>query len=353
VLHLPVNHASQMRLLVEGLRKCGVDARGVVDSSSSMHDSEGLRVVASRSSNNRLLQEMRRMPFYAQVAREIARADIVHWHSRHGIPRQADMALADRLGKVCIVEFHGTEARTVDGANPYLKAIHEDPDNPYRVRADAEQHQYRMGRYAPTAIVPVDLLPQIRDDAFERVLVRPGVVDTSTISSTPPAADLASVRFFHAASSTVKATDAVLQSLSDLQGRYRFTVDIAQQVPRTDVLRRMQAADVYLDQFALGTYGIAAIEAMAMGKPVVGYVTPEIREMLPGSVPLVSSTQEHLSETLSELLTAPQRLRHLGEASREYAQNHHDARTVAEALADVYRALTDGREPDRWTLWNT
>jgi glycosyltransferase involved in cell wall biosynthesis len=161
------------------------------------------------------------------------------------------------------------------------------------------------------------------------------------------------VRFFHAASSTVKATDAVLQSLSDLQGRYRFTVDIAQQVPRTDVLRRMQAADVYLDQFALGTYGIAAIEAMAMGKPVVGYVTPEIREMLPGSVPLVSSTQEHLSETLSELLTAPQRLRHLGEASREYAQNHHDARTVAEALADVYRALTDGREPDRWTLWNT
>lgn len=74
---------------------------------------------------------------------------------------------------------------------------------------------------------------------------------------------------------------------------------------RDDAMQLMAGADMFLDQFVLGDFGVAALEAMALGKPVVCYIKPSLAAEYPADLPIVKATRETLTETLRQLLTNP------------------------------------------------
>ena len=65
-------------------------------------------------------------------------------------------------------------------------------------------------------------------------------------------------------------------------------------------------ADIVLDQFRLGAYGVAAVEAMASGRVVVGHVLPETRKRVQDLVgielPIVEADPESLRQVLLGLI---------------------------------------------------
>jgi glycosyltransferase involved in cell wall biosynthesis len=95
-------------------------------------------------------------------------------------------------------------------------------------------------------------------------------------------------------------------------------------------------ADVVLDQFRLGSYGVAACEAMAAGKIVVGHVIPEVRQIVREnagvSLPVIEATPESLSDVLSEMAHSPQELSSVQATSREFVQRVHGGQRSAEIL---------------------
>ena len=86
-----------------------------------------------------------------------------------------------------------------------------------------------------------------------------------------------------------------------------------------------------------------AIEAMALGKPVVAFLheeaTRRTEEAFGLKVPIVHATKETLADVLRELVASPEELRRIGAASRAYVERVHDLSVVGERLLDLYAGL--------------
>jgi glycosyltransferase involved in cell wall biosynthesis len=100
---------------------------------------------------------------------------------------------------------------------------------------------------------------------------------------------------------------------------------------------------VIVDQLNAGWYGVFAIEAMALGKPVVTFLHEEAvrrtEEAFGMPVPIVSATKETLVESLRPLAESPEERRRVGAASRAYAEHVHDLERMTDRLLDLYRGL--------------
>ncbi|HET7127916.1 MAG TPA: hypothetical protein VFJ93_02430, partial [Gaiellaceae bacterium] len=94
---------------------------------------------------------------------------------------------------------------------------------------------------------------------------------------------------------------SVFHSLgSDIRGKRREELD------HREAFERYRAADIVVDQLNAGWYGVFAIEAMALGKPVVTFLHDEAvrrtEQAFGVEVPLVSATAETLVERLRPLV---------------------------------------------------
>lgn len=109
-------------------------------------------------------------------------------------------------------------------------------------------------------------------------------------------------------------------------------------VPQTEMPALVASADVVLDQFALGSYGVAAVEAMAAGRVVVGHIRPEIRAHVLATtgleLPIVQSRAADIEQALLELLEDPDRWAATAEASATFAREVHDGWLSAQVLHD-------------------
>ena len=96
-------------------------------------------------------------------------------------------------------------------------------------------------------------------------------------------------------------------------------------------------ADIVLDQFRIGSYGVAACEAMAAGRVVIGHVTPAVRRRVQDftglDLPVVEATPKTLEEVVCELLENRTGAASMGSAGVRFVADVHDGRRSAQALA--------------------
>ncbi len=103
--------------------------------------------------------------------------------------------------------------------------------------------------------------------------------------------------------------------------------------PAAAVRRAMREADLFIDQLSIGDYSYAAIQAMALGKPVISYVSERTLARLPEDVPMHNATLDQLEDALSKMLTQRPEWQNLGRAARSYVNTWRDGRESALILA--------------------
>lgn len=95
-------------------------------------------------------------------------------------------------------------------------------------------------------------------------------------------------------------------------------------------------ADIVIDQIRLGDYGVAACEAMAAGRVVVGHVSSHARsrvlEATGLDLPVVEATAETLDRVIRDILTDRERHRSLAESGPRFVRAVHDGRRSATVL---------------------
>lgn len=129
------------------------------------------------------------------------------------------------------------------------------------------------------------------------------------------------------------AADEVLQSLAD-----RGLVDYrrAQDVKPADMQLLIRDADIVLDQFALGSYGALACQAMAAGRVVVGHVLEDVRRIASGAagmpLPLVEADPSTLGGVIEGLLADREAARTAAVAGQGFVARLHDGRNAADLL---------------------
>ncbi len=105
--------------------------------------------------------------------------------------------------------------------------------------------------------------------------------------------------------------------------------------------RILSAADIFVLPSYSENFGIAVLEAMAAGLPVV--VTPEVglspQVESAGAGVVLDGAPEILGPGIRELLNQPDRLKELGERGRELAARRFAWGGIARSMAEIYRQV--------------
>lgn len=351
VLHLPFNTASQASIAVRALRDLGVDARGLTVNASPIQGDEAMKVLpVVRLRKHPVAGTVAMLSKWATLAAAIAWADVVHWHSGgRALQGGVDLTYTALLRKPRLVEFWGSEIRNPDIAtadNPYLRDLLARQDNTYGISAAKSQAcQSLFARYGFAALIPgAELLGYIQPGLFPALFTtEAGLILTDFEPAYVDPGRRRPVIVHSPSNPTIKGTEAVLASVQQLRAHYDFDFQLIHKVPHDRALAMVRDCDIFLDQFVIGSFGMAAVEAMAFGKPTVCYLRPTVLSQLPADLPLVNATQHNLAEVLAGLLADGHRRAELGCAGRAYVEAHHDAHRLAPGWLEVYAQLLGRR----------
>jgi hypothetical protein len=137
----------------------------------------------------------------------------------------------------------------------------------------------------------------------------------------------------------IKGTQHVIDAVDALRDEgVAIRLDLVEGVTRDVALERLAAADLLVDQLRLGWYGTVAVEAMALGRPVLSYIREDEPEDNPfgADLPIVRTTSATLVDDLRALSADRGRLREVGVAGRAFVEEHHDPVAIArQAIAGL------------------
>ncbi|MCM3761865.1 glycosyltransferase [Alkalihalobacillus oceani] len=142
----------------------------------------------------------------------------------------------------------------------------------------------------------------------------------------------------------VKGTPHILQALEQLNHSYSFDFQLIHNMPHHEAKEWYKKADLLIDQLHIGSYGLFAVEAMALGKPVICYISDYMADHYPKDLPIVSANPGTLLEALKDLLNNQDRLAELGKMGRFYVEKEHDMNKNTAHLVNLYRRLTANRK---------
>ncbi len=112
-------------------------------------------------------------------------------------------------------------------------------------------------------------------------------------------------------------------------------------VSNAEVLRQFSDADVIVDQLYIGFHGYTALEAMAVGRPVVCYIREA--EMLADAdaCPILNANPDTIYDVLLACLRGEVDLTALGTQGRRYVERYYDLPAIAARLGNLYLDTAD------------
>jgi glycosyltransferase involved in cell wall biosynthesis len=345
VLHLPYNIASQISITVQGLRGIGVEARGLVLNNVDIQDGGGIEnhVISRPFWKNPYRTGRQACGWLSAFHAAVSWADVVHWHyTLSPIPFNRDLAYIARLNKPRLVEFWGTEIRDPERActdNPYLKNLVAE-GNAYVISSRSSKRvQKAFSRAGFACLIPgPELFDYLVPGFFPDAVRTEAAVDVKGIDPVFPDPGNKKPVVAHMPSRPkVKGTEFVMEAVESLSHELDFEFRLIQNVPHREALDMVRSCDIMLDQFIIGSYGTAALEAMALGKPVFCYIKPSLLPRMPAECPMVNANPDDLRDRLKGMIQNGPLRHETGRKSRLYAEKHHDAGVVARQLAGIYR----------------
>jgi hypothetical protein len=163
-----------------------------------------------------------------------------------------------------------------------------------------------------------------------------------------PAGAGSALRVLHAPNHrAIKGTQYFVDAVRELrEAGADIELIILERMSNDEVRRVMATVDIVADQLIVGWYAMFALEAMAMGKPVLCYIRADLEELYitkgllaPGELPVIKCTPLTVKQKLKELNEDPNMLREIGKRSRTYAVKHHSIEAVGKVFDGINRAL--------------
>ena len=354
MLHVPAVVGGHAVGLARAERELGLDSRVVAFEPPAFGYEPDEVLFAGAGSIGR---EWRRWGFLRRALRE---ADVVHfnfgstilpryWPSAHGkgarmlyglyarIVEGRDLGALRRAGKRIVVTYQGDDARTA----PTLRARVREAwvDDYYDARDDARK-RLMVARFARHAQVIFALNPDLLDELPPRAELLPYAhVDPRRITAEPLRANNPALVVHLPTDRRVKGTEHLVRAVEQLRAEGEpVELRLVEHVDHAAALAAIAGADIVVDQLLTGWYGGVAVEAMALGRPVVAHLHEPDLERLPSEqsaeLPVVDATPETIADVLRRLLHADRSK--LAASSRAYAERWHDPLRIAERTRAAY-----------------
>lgn len=238
------------------------------------------------------------------------RYDVIHFHYHSALPhalRYVDLPLWRMLGRKVIIQFEGSDLRG---------------------------HHHILPRVFSNAIIVTtpDLLKWERKASYI-----PGAIDLKELPYVGLKSHVGPIRIVHAPTNrAIKGTNYIINAVQELQSQgYAIELDLVENVSYQEAIERYKKADIVIDQVLIGWYGLVAIEAMALGKPVMVHIREDLRHYITGA-PMLFTSPKTLANDLIVLIQDAGLRQKLSQRGRDYVERVHDAAQIAKGLVEIY-----------------
>jgi hypothetical protein len=310
--------ANQMRITAKELNRNGVECRFIDGASTYLNYTDGEA-------------DQYRIPNGNKV--NLDEYDIVDAYFGSFLPVAGTAALPPGL-KV-IHHFCGSDVRQQEIA---LK------QNPYAVSKQGlppDKHIEEIGRLAALSDACTIKDHELYDHVapyFKRIWEIPRMIDLDHFQ--PMFLKNERPLIVHAPTHTaVKGTGHVVRAIYELMNEgYQFDFRLVSGMAHSAAMEFYRRADIVIDQLHVGTYGQLAVEAMALGKVVISYISDYMGPYLP-NLPVINANPDTFKAVLKSTLDKRDTWRSIGQSGVKYVSDVHDSRKVVKQLIPVYEAL--------------
>lgn len=277
----------------------------------------------------------------------LTRYDIYHFYYDRGLlnPRifWIELPLLKLFCKRIVVCAYGGDVRTeietrnLGKYNFYMDFTHKEILETYGSDAHIKRRVNRVIRYANASISAYDMIeytPGSRNNIFY------WAIDTDKwkpvyVTNNPK------VVIVHGPNHPkYKGTRFILDVIDRLKReKYPIEFILVQGMLNDEARKIYEKADIIIDQLIGGAHGFFAIEAMALGKPVICYLKK--KEYLPdwADCPIFNTNPDNLYENLTLLIKNKELRMELGKKGRVYVENVYSLEKVGGRFDKVYKEI--------------
>ncbi len=236
---------------------------------------------------------------------------------------------------------HGSDIRS-----PELHASTE-PESPFRdvlrdrvphVERQVQRNKSLLARLAaPVFVSTPGLLLDVPSASWLPVVVEP----ERWIAATPLWSERRPVVVHAPSKSHVKGSPFVDLAMERLHAEGLIEYRRLSGVAHDSMPDHYGSADIVIDQLRLGDYGVAACEAMAAGRVVIGHVSAQVRDHVLATtgrrLPILEATRHDLERVVRDVLADRSTATRYAAEGPEFVRDVHDGRRSAAQLASVLR----------------
>lgn len=331
VIHGTIEIANQMNTIRDGLKKIGIDVKTLnyYPNYLGYKDDEEFDITKFSDLNKANIETKK------IAAKKIAENDIFHFHFGTSLTLDyTDLPLIKELGKKIIMQYWGSEVRLYSKAikmNPYVKVKSYDEEMIKRKLA-------LISQYSTSCIVDYELAEYVKEYHNNIYYTKIAInldkysLNNSIINN--------KILIVHAPTSPeVKGTKYILEAIRELKRKYDFEFMLVQNMSHDEAIEIYKRADLIIDQIILGAHGAFAVEAMAMGKAVICWISDFMKLKYPEELPLISANQENIKEKIEYLLLNRDLIKVHGEKGRAYVEKYHDMNKISQNILEIYKKL--------------
>ncbi len=348
VLFLPSNVASLQAITAEALNKIeGIEAVAIT---SEMNKYQGVNksivYIPNQYSSYNPFKFIRNKFLYAkEIKKWIEWADVIHYVWGPAFKDGRDLKWAKQMNKPVFIEWLGSDIRNPEllfKINPFYKKVFYNGYEYCKREASSYKITVQQMFHSINAIptlspeMSIFLIKSLFPN-YKSLMQRLNVKD---FEPNYPSKFNKKPLVIHSPSAKIcKGSDLIIPIIEELKKSYDFDFVLLHNMPRAEVLELMSKADIFLDQIICGGHGMATCEAMALGKPVMCYIMPEVFYAgLQEDCPIINTNPDNLKEQLVRLITDSNLRNELGLKARQYAEKHHDADVISLELINMYKS---------------
>jgi hypothetical protein len=151
------------------------------------------------------------------------------------------------------------------------------------------------------------------------------------------------IKIVHAPSNrAAKGTSHILETLQKIHSiNPEVTLELVENLPHIEAVAKYREADLIIDQLFAGWYGGLAVEALAIGVPVMCYLREEdfgcVNPKMIEELPIINVNRNNLEQKILDFLKLPEtEILALRKANRRFVENWHDVEEIAEQMLNHY-----------------
>jgi glycosyltransferase involved in cell wall biosynthesis len=265
--------------------------------------------------------------------------DLFHYHYASAIwPQFNDLKLIKKEGKKVLMHHWGNDVRFHELAqlnNPYVYTGDSPPNK------EIHEKLSTISQYIPEAIVQdYEVLPYVAS-YYQKVHVLPLAIDLRKFPPIYPDIAQKLPLILHAPTNPdFKGTAYIEKAIDQLSSTHRFEYKRIEKMSHAQVVNLYKKADLIIDQVRCGSHGLLSVESMALGKPVIAFIRPDLADKFPPDLPIINGNPDNVKAKIKMLLENPPLRNSLGVKGRKYVEKYHARDVVVDRLLAIYAQLS-------------